>query len=603
MRGGPSRLVCLSAFDTTDAVTELKCAQSAGGTEGGAPQGGALQDLSLQPGSYLITVTGEASLLDSYTLRIDSTSSPAPDFETEPNDTPATAVPMAPTTAMRGAALSGDPDVFRVVTAGDAQAWTVQVTGAQLDGLAWLADNGIPIAVGEVVTDRSMAVLSDAFLPAGDHLFQVTSDGGAYTLTLTPQGPPDQGAETEPNNDSTRAQPLVLDTPITGRLPETGDVDVYRFSLTAVEHIHLLLTAPADGVISATLLSSGVTVAGQFDPVPGQGWDYDALMQPGDYELWLKPQTPSRSPYELRIGREDPFAVREDQEPNDGAWAARPMPPSLAVHGSRDGSGDQDWFRFEPLAQPGTMVLRATGGVIVLGVSDGTNELPVSEAPDGEGRRFSVGPLPGGVPLYLHILPSGDYTVAVVSGVPPPTGPAIPAPALDARLSLTLPDTSVAAYWDAGQHLTGTLTVADTGTVEETLTLDAVTSHYAWTAGLASTSVSVSPGQSVVVPVSIDVLPDAWADIPVRITVRARDASGAQATGYAEDYTPGGPLLPVDPHRAWSVPDALLGGLDVAALALGGAPVPSVDPALEAHLYDGVEHSWAPSRRTGAGSR
>ena len=106
----------------------------------------------------------------------------------------------------------------------------------------------------------------------------------------------------------------------------------------------------------------------------------------------------------------------------------------------------------------------------------------------------------------------------------------------------------MAAYWDAGQHLTGTLTISDIGTTDEHLTLDAVTSHYAWTASLDQASVSVSPGTSVDVPVSVDVLPDAWADLPVRITVRARDASGAQATAFAE-VTPGRSSPPVAPTR------------------------------------------------------
>ena len=266
-RSGPARRVCISGVDATAAMGQLKCFQSAaaaaGSSPGASPGGSALEGLLLQPGSYLITVTGEASPSDTYALRVDATSSPAPDFETEPDDTPATAVRMAPTTVMRGLALSGDPDVFRVVTTGDPQAWTVQVTGSQLDGLAWLDGDGNPMALGEVSTDRSTAVLADAFLPAGEHLFQVTSDGGEYSLTLTPRGPPDPDAEREPNNDSTRAQPLLLDQQVTGRLPGSSDVDVYRFSLTAVEHVRLRLTAPVDGAIVASLLSSGMTVAGQ----------------------------------------------------------------------------------------------------------------------------------------------------------------------------------------------------------------------------------------------------------------------------------------------------------------------------------------------------
>ena len=146
--------------------------------DGGATGGSALGGLLLPPGRYLIAVSGEASPPFGYALRVDATSAPAPDFETEPDDTPATAVPMAPTTVMHGVAASGDPDVFQVVTTGAAQAWTVQAAGSQLDGLTWLDTGGTPIAFGEVSADRTVAVLADAFLPAGVHLFRVTSDGG-----------------------------------------------------------------------------------------------------------------------------------------------------------------------------------------------------------------------------------------------------------------------------------------------------------------------------------------------------------------------------------------------------------------------------------------
>ena len=41
------------------------------------------------------------------------------------------------------------------------------------------------------------------------------------------------------------------------------------------------------------------------------------------------------------------------------------------------------------------------------------------------------------------------------------------------------------------------------------------------------------------------------------------------------------------------VPDALLGGLDVAATALGGTPVVQYDPTMEPQLYDGYTPAGA----------
>ncbi len=518
LRSGPGRTVCLSEVDPPATVRQLKCVQAPAPTPADTqrPNAGTLQDLLLQPGRYLISVSGDASPADTYGLRLDATSKPAPDFETEPDDSPTSAVPMAPTTVMHGVAVGGDPDVYRVTATEPARTWTLRVSGTLLDGLVWLDGDGTILATGDVAADRSTAVLSDVYLPPGEHLFQVTAEGGAYTLAFAPQGPSDAAAEREPNNDAIHAQPILLDQRVVGRLPQSSDVDVYRFSLTAVDHLRVRLTVPPDGALVAELRHAGQITAAQTDRVVGGGWDYDAVLQPGDYELWLHSQVASQASYQLGVEREDPFTLRIDQEPNDSPVSADPMPPSLTIDGSRDASSDQDWFRVDPLDRTGTIVVRTTGDVTTLGVSDGTTEMPVAEAPDGDGLRFSVGPVPAGVALYLHILPAGDYTATVLSGLVAPTGPRIPTAAAAASVSIELSDTSIAAYWDAGQRIRGTVTVADTGPTAETLLLDAVTTHYAWAAHLDQDRVEVAPGQRLSVPITISVLPDAWADIPVR---------------------------------------------------------------------------------------
>ena len=73
---------------------------------------------------------------------------------------------------------------------------------------------------------------------------------------------------------------------------------------------------------------------------------------------------------------------------------------------------------------------------------------------------------------------------------------------------------------------------------------------------------------TVDVPLVIHVPPDSPTDLPVRVTVRARDAQGDQVTAFAH-LTPRADVAPVDPVRTWPVPAALLGGLDVASLAVG----------------------------------
>ena len=70
--------------------------------------------------------------------------------------------------------------------------------------------------------------------------------------------------------------------------------------------------------------------------------------------------------------------------------------------------------------------------------------------------------------------------------------PWAPTTALPATVSVTTPTEAVAAYWQAGQHLDGQVTLTNTSAVSETLDLDVATSHYAWMASLGQEQVSLA---------------------------------------------------------------------------------------------------------------
>ncbi len=74
-QSGPGRQLCL--MDSTD--TQLIC--RSGDT------GDALANLFLPVGDYRLEIRGDPDPANYYVLRVDRTSAPAPDFETEPNDT------------------------------------------------------------------------------------------------------------------------------------------------------------------------------------------------------------------------------------------------------------------------------------------------------------------------------------------------------------------------------------------------------------------------------------------------------------------------------------------------------------------------------------
>jgi len=461
-QAGPGRQLCL--FDSTGA--QLLCRSQDGGD--------VLGNLFLTVGNYTIEVRGDPSPSDAYLLRVDPTSAPAADFETEPNDQPITASPWTAGVVMHGRATQSDIDVYRVTVSGAPQLWQLDAKGTEIDGVSWLTRDGTLLETGLVASGGGSATLEDMYLVPGDHWIQVNALGD-YTLTLSPLGPPDPNGELEPNNDSLHAQALALGTPRTGRLVRFTDLDVNRFSLQAAERVHLHIAPPPDGSIGWRILSGNTQVGGDAAGTPGAVVDRDLALPAGDYELWLSAGQTSTGRYSVQIDREDPFA---------------------------------------------------------------------------------------------------------------------PAAALSAALSLTLTAPAVAAYWDAGQQVVGQLRISNTGAASEDLQLDAVTSDDRWAVRLGQADITVAAGAAAMVPVTLVAPADAWADVPVRATVRARDASGAQQTAFAE-VTPGRDAPPVDPFQYWSVPAPLLGGLDVASLALGGAPVPSHDPTMESELYDGYAPAGA----------
>ena len=317
-------------------------------------------------------------------------------------------------------------------------------------------------------------------------------------------------------------------------------------------------------------------------PRAGEAIAYDAALPPGDYVIALRPGVASSERYHLSIERLDPFDLAADQEPNDVATLARAFPASLEVDGTGSFDGDVDWYRLPAMPAGETLVLRYSGAVSGVHLGDGTADIAATDDPDL--GTLTSDPLASDAPLFLRVQATGDYHLELAS-------PALVAVAPPADLPLTLAvvpsAAAVSAYEQVGQRVPATIELVNSGTESLELVLDAVTSHYGWSVALDQPDVSVAAGSSVQVPATIVVGPDAWADIPVRTTVRAHDTFGAQVTAWTE-VTPARGVPPVGAVQAWPVPDSLLGGLDVASLAAGAMPLGDVDAAQEALLHDGA---------------
>ncbi|MEJ7763841.1 MAG: discoidin domain-containing protein, partial [Thermomicrobiales bacterium] len=617
--GGPAppRQLCLS--DSADQT--LRCATGDGGV--------AFNDLVLPVGDYGVSLSGDPDPSAPYLLRVDITAPEVAGYEAEPNETIGLASPLDvsgefPT--IRGRLDGPDQDMFRFTVTGEPQLWDISASGP---GLARL---DVVNVTGTAETTRAAVdgevTIYDAFFLPGNHWVQIGGTGGEYVVTAAPRGPPDPAAEHEPNDGPDRSQPIRLGEKRTGRLIDPADVDIYRFSLQNDGHVLIDVAVPPDGLFTARLEANGMEVARVTAALPGDPITYDAFLSPGDYTLWLSPTTPSTGRYRLSVTPLDPLTVPDDAEPNDAPADARPMPADLSVSGTLDprlaNGADVDTYRITPLPAETTATIQVTGDAEVtmwVPATPGVPETALTLTPATGDGRFDV-TLPGASDILVRLSGQGAYRLVLLTGdavaaaTPGPTtgdrrgpGSGLPESGLPGRsrgpgdgtsveldtpaglavdlLLTVVADGSVAAYWPQGQRLDATLTITNTGDASIGLDLDATTGHYAWVVALDAAAVTLGPGESRTVPVVVRVAPDAWADEPVLVTVRARE-DDLQRTASVT-VIPGRDAAPLNSEPFELLPPSMLGGLNVAWTGLGGVPVTAdaTSATTEAEIYDG----------------
>lgn len=571
----PMRHVCLQSHDPGG--TTSHCRDGIGTVT--------LVDLALQPGDYEVSVTGNPYPAEQYSLTTRVTGARAASVEVEPNDTYQQAAPLGDDHHVRGRFVGDDTDVYELRVTGDPQLWRFQAVGDSLAQLRYISTNGQSAQLARS-NDQRHVQLTNLYLLAGIHYIEVRGTSGEYRLIAVPLGAPPPGLELEPNSTADQANRINFDETRIGLLTDAGDEDIYRFSVTAEEHVTITVTPPEDGAIDTLIFWDNLTMGGMTNPVAGEPFVFESILSPGDYEVALSAHSdPVDSPYTILLTRADPFMSVIDQEPNDSAELAAAVPPSLIVRGTPGTRNDIDWYVLPTISEDTALTIHHAPQYD-LAVYD-SDENRLSDFAWNRDEQVYAGILRASAPqpFYLRIGGHDTYDMQLDFGdaiQPAQTGE------LPVTLAFRLDENALASYWYVGQVASGTLHLINNDPARSLdLMLTSHTSHYKLNVSFAQTEIALAPGEQADVPVQVT----AAADLPTgtyRLMALARTAAGDQATAAISlsALPESAPLLP---QQIWLLPESMLGGMNAAALSLGAEIVTDDQTLADAQrtLHDG----------------
>ena len=350
-------------------------------------------------------------------------------------------------------------DIYYFDVEGKPQLWAIEAVGPSLHSLSYLDASQIESIKRTANRKSGEARIVNLLLMPGRHRVIVYSYSGnkmgEYAIRAIVIGEVQTGNELEPNDKDSYANRIVIGDSMRGLLDDT-DPDTYRFSLSAEEHLQVVLETSAN-------LKGRFEIAGDvnFPEVrakqAGERITYAGVFPPNDYVIRVKTagESATPQPYQLTVLRKNPF---------------------------------------------------------------------------GE---------PGKEPAALPVAINGPEKIP-----------------------------SVAAYWPQAQRINQTLQIKNQEQTSLPLDLDVWTSHADWQAQLDTRKITLAPGESKAVPLTLLIKPDTAGSEPVAVAVGARDAQGRmQYHSFEMKAACGAP--PVKPVDDFSPPASLLGGLNVAWQGLG----------------------------------
>lgn len=204
---------------------------------------GDMDDALLRAGVYVIEIEANTEADQGYYF--DLSTSAAPTFEAEPNETDATATMVAPGSGAIGSFTAGDVDVFSVNVPMDLAQGDVWFVYLAPDAAISSTRNytcTVRDSAGNVMATETSTNDCGLFIPGvmqGDYFIEVSTDSTTtYDYSLATLVMPNAMIETEPNADSMTATPWDVTTRMLGSVGN-DDTDDDWFSFTVPQNIQV----------------------------------------------------------------------------------------------------------------------------------------------------------------------------------------------------------------------------------------------------------------------------------------------------------------------------------------------------------------------------
>jgi Mg-chelatase subunit ChlD len=491
--------------------------------------------------------------------------------EVEPNDTIETASIWDASGPIAGQLDADDTDFLRVDLDAPPQLWRVQADG---EGVTRLTVYDVDDAVisERRGTGNELLRISNLYMIPGRYTVKVEGEG-SYNLRLLPQGPRRDDVEMEPNHD---AQALLIGQSLRGQL-DPHDKDKFRFTVRATEWLTLRVSPPLGETISVDMLSEGGEVFRHLLTGGQSTLDYTRSYHAGDYEIQIATAGGISGLDDYTVAllpAAAPFGPPRDREPNDYAYLAENWPDDGRLVG-RVGvvRQDQDAYRLGVISDGAD--LRFCGlpdaiSITIVGPDGSDIRTRRSEKIDGQTCLIYDSLVSGDHIVFVEQNSAGSRTGNPTDYVIAPTGLAAgeqgaPLPRRDLGIKIeTAPPMPKSFVIGFAQHLPFAFLIADYDRLAP-LTVSILASDPNWSIGPLDIA---EQGDGRALVTSTYIAPPDSGEREIRVHLKVENGSGHGV--LSQVFLPDTKAKLLAPLRSYAVPDAMLGGLNMAATQFGG---------------------------------